>query len=503
MSARRLTLLNTSGETAPPFGIAEVANALPVPEGGDTTEGASVLEIRKPTGTGRVVAIAPCSIEDDRYGKGFTGDCHVRFTGSDPSPGDTLHATAGSWALSADGGGTGVVVAGDIRTIGTGETAFKIVRVEIGGGSGSGGGSLTRCVVYDDLPAGSFDSAGKFAVGADVRCLPVIDDAGEAPDLDAEFILAKWRSASSLALSEAGCCSGGDSESAPTGPRITTPVGPGSINRVKAGETLDLEITGVVPGESLTASIIAINPSTGATSGSAVTPAVTNNGDGTATAAAQSLSTLARGICRASITNGVNSHWVLVLNSSDEWEPGESNATGDIYWEGLPTTPDLDVASDDGTSSADNVTEDTTPTFKIQFSASEFIGLKDDVAGNLYLVNRATGAVTIVAGSAMDFSSMLTISKTTGTLSIGDYDVYSVLYMTFVNSGYTYDEWWSSPSRPLLTKIVADSSVVEAVVAKCRLGWLTTSGGVQYVTVDSCSRDVTEDEDAKLNPEEE
>jgi hypothetical protein len=149
VSARRLTLLNTSGETAPPFGIAEVAGALPVPEGGDASDGASVLEIRKPTGTGRVVAIAPRAIEDDRYGKGFTGDCHVRFTGSDPSPGDTLYATSGSWELSASGGGTGVVVAGDVRTIGTlpvdpedpqpGEDGFKTVRVEIGGGSGSGG----------------------------------------------------------------------------------------------------------------------------------------------------------------------------------------------------------------------------------------------------------------------------------------------------------------------------------------------------------------------------
>jgi hypothetical protein len=327
----------------------------------------------------------------------------------------------------------------------------------------------------------------------------VVEDSGESPDLTAEVINAKWRSSSALSLDESGCCSGGGGGATPTGPRITTPVGPGSINRVKDGETLDLAGTGAVPGESLTASIIAINPSTGATSGSAVAPTVTNNGDGTWTAAAQSLSTLARGICRASITNGSTTHWILLLNSLDEWESGESNMTGDVYWTGLPTTPDLDVASDDGTSSADNITEVTTPTFKVQFSGSEFIGLKDDVAGQLWIVNRATGAVTIVAGSVGDFTSMLTINQTTGTLSIGDYDVYSVNYMTFTNTGYTYDEWWSSPSRPLRTQIVADSSAADVTPRVCRLGWLTTVGGVQYVTVDACYRELTEDEITKLD----
>lgn len=366
-------------------------------------------------------------------------------------------------------------------------------------GGGSGGSTLTRVIVYDDLPAGTFNSEGKFTLGADVRCLPVIDDAGESPDLDAEFINAKWRSVSELVLGESGCCGSDGGGSVPTGPRISAPVGPDSINRVKDGETLDLSGTGAVPGETLTASIIAINPSTGATSGSAVTPAVTNNGDGTWDAAPQSLSGLARGICRASITNGPTTHYVLVLNSADEWEPGESNATGDVYWEGLPTTPDLDVASDTGLSAADNITDDTTPTFAIQWSASEFIGLKDDVAGSLYVVDQSDGTVTIVAGSAGDFSSLLTIDKTTGTLAVGTYEVYAVLYLTFTNSGYTYDEWWSSPSRALRLRIVEDADAVPATGRYCRLGFITVDNGVSYVTVDSCYRELTEDEITKLD----
>ncbi|QDV78094.1 hypothetical protein [Botrimarina mediterranea] len=126
-----LTLRNDAGETAPAFAISEVSDAAPVLyeiSTGSDIAADSVLVIRKPTGTGRVVAVGPAAIEDDRFGKGFTGDCFVRFTGSDPSPGDILYATSGSWAVSASGTGTGVTVAGDIRDMGS----YKIVRVEIG-----------------------------------------------------------------------------------------------------------------------------------------------------------------------------------------------------------------------------------------------------------------------------------------------------------------------------------------------------------------------------------
>lgn len=128
MTDRRLAILNTSGETAPAFGIAEVADAGAVAEAGGAVDGQSTLVIRKPTGAGRVVAVGTADVEDDRYGTAFTGDAFVRFTGTDPSPGDTLYATSGSWALSAAGTGTGVTVAGDVRDMG----AYKIVRVEIG-----------------------------------------------------------------------------------------------------------------------------------------------------------------------------------------------------------------------------------------------------------------------------------------------------------------------------------------------------------------------------------
>lgn len=509
MSFVRLRLLNTSGETAPPFAIAEVADAVPVPDvvESGTADADSVLEIRKPTGSGRVCAVGPAGIADDRYGKGFTGDCFVRFTGDDPSPGDTLKATAGSWALSASGTGTGVTVAGDIRTIGSGETAYKVVRVQIGGGPG-GGTTLTPVVVYDNLTGGTSDSEGLVTLGATSRCLPVVaDGAGWAPDLTAEFIDASLWSLASLDLSESGCC-GGDVVTVPTGPRITYPIGEGGINRVATGDTAAGSIvfsgTGAVPGESLTVGIQAINPTTGATTGSELTPTVTNNGDGTWTAASADLSALGRSLFRVYVTNDTNKHYLLFLWSDDEWDPtSNSNGLGIEYFDDKPNAPDLQTASDTGTNTADNVTDDDTPSFSITFEGN--FTPASNTHGLVYLVNQSTGAVTVVTGTATDFDSGLTITKTVGSaLADGVYEVQAVVYLDLTGGGYTYNTWYGPPSNPLRVTIVADASAVETppdTARYSRLGLLANLTGIgqAIVGIDKCRREITADEITKLD----
>jgi hypothetical protein len=359
------------------------------------------------------------------------------------------------------------------------------------GGGGEGGSDTSLVMVYDDLQGGSATEEGLVTWGDTVRCLPMIQgDTGLSPDLEASFTLAVYPSLGSLELAASGCCGSGASAE-PTGPRFNIPFGEEGINRIKNGQSITFTGTGAVPGEELTLTI---------TDGTnTVTPSVTNNGDGTWTSAADPLDTIIREISSVEISNGPNRHKLLLLNSEDEYEPGVSNATGDEYWTSLPNTPDLFVDSDTGESSSDNITDDRTPTFTVRFSGTEFVGLASDVQPRLVLINQGTGEVIVVLGSLGDFSETSTTTITLPEdLDYGVYEVQLVLYMTFDNSGFDYDEWWSPPSPPLRVQIVEDA---EAVPAKryARLGFLTTIGGVKYVTVDSCPRVISEAEAEKLD----
>lgn len=380
-----------------------------------------------------------------------------------------------------------------------GEPIFKVNRKPRGGGSSSPGTATSFVKIYDDLKGASPTATGGVTWNENVRTLPMIQTAtGLEPDLTKPFTLAKWPSMGSLSLSGSGCCGSDSTGAVPTGARIDNPTGPDGINRVKNGQTLTLEGTGAVPGESLTASIISINPTTGATVGSALEPVTTNNGDGTWGAAAQSLATLPRGLCLATITNGATQHSILVLNSLDEWEPGESNGTGLVYWTDKPDAPDLHVDSDTGDDTADNVTDDTEPTFTIRFGATEVITPGSDVEAILYLIDQSDGTVTAVTGELTDFNDGLTIQRAVDSpLAIGTYEVQAVLRLAF-DGGYPYNEWWSPPSNPLRLQVVED---VAAVPAKryARLGSITKIGGINYVSVDGCPVEITEAEAEKLD----
>jgi hypothetical protein len=379
-----------------------------------------------------------------------------------------------------------------------GEPIFKVMRKPRGGGGSSAPVPTDEVVQVfgtassDTLPAGSYTEAAVLTWGEDVLCLPLkVTTDGITPDLDAEFIRAKWPSLGSLSLGDSGCCGSDAGGAVPTGARITNPTGPDGINRVKNGQTLQLSGSGAVPGESLTATIIKINPTTGATVGSALTPTVTNNSDGSWNAAAQSLETLPRGLCLATITNGSTQHSILVLNSLDEWEPGVSNGTGLVYWNNKPDAPSLAGA-------ASSTTDDTEPTFSIRYGGSDVITPGGDVEALLYATDQETGDVIVATGSLTDFDEGLTIQRTVGSpLALGTYEVQVSLRLAFDNSGYDYDEWLSPPSNPFRLKVVAEGEAT-APTRFTRLGFVTTVGGVKYVMVDGCPREVTEEEAEKL-----
>lgn len=482
MSFRRLSLKNTSGETAPAFGIAEVADALPVPEGGATTDGASVLEIRKPTGAGRVVAIAPAAIEDDRYGKGFTGDAFVRFTGSDPSPGDVLYATSGSWAVSSGGTGTGVTVAGDVRDMG----GYKIVRVEIGGGSG-GGSSLTPVFVYSDLEGGTRDTEGAFTPGADVRYLPaILDGATFVPDLEAEFGTGKVWSLASLSMDATGCgCDDADGP-VPTGVLIDSGLGADGNDRVYDSDDdsgfVTITGTGVAPDATITVTIY--------DGTNTLTPAVTNNGDGTWEAAPADLTDdpFIKGVVRVTATDGATTD-VRVITYSGNDSPTELG-----FFTGRAPRPDMTAATDLGASDTDNTTSDRTPTFSCAHGGTAPV----DAGGptpRLYVKG-----VLVASGSISSYSTTIpvvsSVDLTPGSdLAYGYQNAQLVLEWTD-----TVDDYWGPPSLNLRINIDEDATEeTEPAKRYGRLGWVTSALGVNWVTVDKCRFERTEAENTKLD----
>lgn len=382
-----------------------------------------------------------------------------------------------------------------------GQPVFRVNRKPRGGGGSSAPAATdTPVIVYEDLTGASRDTTGKITLGAVARCLPVIaSGAGFVPDLEAEFIEGRVWSLGTIGIGDDCGCGGNCGGTVPTGPRISLPLGPEGINRVKNGQTLAVTGYNAVPGESLTLTIDdGVN--------TPVTPEVTNNGDGTWTAAATSIAALNRGVCVVEITNGATRHKTLILNSLDEWEPGSSNSTGAIYWTSRPPTPDLHVDSDTGASQSDNVTDSTSPSHTITFGGSTIITPGGDVEALLYFVNQDPGEdrgeVVVAGGTLADFDEGLVIERApSSALSVGTYEVSVVLRLHFDNSGYDYDEWWSPPSDPLRIEIVADIAEEETQLYG-RLGFCYSHPTLgNLLAVDGCSFPLSEAEVFKLTGE--
>jgi hypothetical protein len=381
---------------------------------------------------------------------------------------------------------------------------------KIGGGGGVGS-SLTLGMLYDNLTGQTYNEDGDIIPGATARVLPLI--AGTAPnsltaDLDAEFVNVQLWDLAGFAVGGESCCTGG-SDGAPTGPRITFAAGPDGINRFGTGDSLagsaQFSGTGAVPGELLDLTLQAINPTTGATTGSVITwtndgaSTLINNDDGTWDTTAQSLSAIARGLCLVKITNGSTLHAALVLWSDDEWDPiSNSNGIALEYFDDKPEPPNLQAASDTGGSSVDDITDDDTPSFSVTFSGASFTP-STSTHGLLYAVNQSTAAVTVVTGSGTDFNSGLTITKTIGSaLADGFYEFQFAIYHDLTGGGYTYNTWYSPPSNPLRVQIVADADAVETD-RYAHLCMYTTIGGVVYASPGRCRRPITAEEITKLD----
>ena len=379
-----------------------------------------------------------------------------------------------------------------------------------GGGSGSGG-SLTLGMLYENMAGQTYNEDGDIIPGTTARVLPM--KAGTAPnsltaDLDAEFVDVELWDLAGFAVGGDGCCSGG-SDGAPTGPRITFAAGPDGINRFATGDSLagsaQFSGTGAVPSELLELTLQAINPTTGATTGSVITwtndgdTTLINNDAGTWNTTAQSLSGIARGLCLVKITHGATLHPGLVLWADDEWDPtSNSNGVGQIYFDDKPNAPNLQAASDTGGSSVDDITDDDTPSFSVTFSGATYTP-GADTHGLLYAINQSTAAVTVVTGSGTDFDSGLTITKTIGSsLADGFYEFQFAIYNDRTGGGYTYNTWYSPPSNPLRVQIVADASAIETA-RYAHLCMYTTIGGVVYASPGRCKRPITADEITKLD----
>lgn len=492
-TTRRLTLRNDSTELAPAFGIAEVDDAAPVdyPVEGGTEDADSVLSVRKPTGTGRVVAVGPWSIpynaDPKRYGKGFTGDCFVRFSGSDPSPGDTLYATSGSWELSAAGTGTGVTVAGDVRTIGEGMSAYKVCRVEIGGGSGGGGGvDAQRCRVYDD-------TVNRVT---SVRCLIESFSGGEwVVDTDDDYTEAYPLFDQAVTLADDGCC-GGDGTLTAAGASIVTPIM--TDNRVTDAEETAVTIEAVdtlyyLPSRRAATCTITVTDGTNSVSDTASFDSADGTASVTLDFTAASPGALTKGVLKVTLepedagSNALPERSVALTYSNGD------DSTALAYFTGQAQTPDLVDASDTGASDSDNYTSDTTPTLRTVWNNTSPIGTGGPTprvyANGVLLVSGTSSSYD--TGPGEDVADL-----TPTTMSEGVYLIQ--LVYDYNPSGTSY---YSPASEPIEITISADADdEVSSTVRYYRQGVIQTIQGVVTLReISNCKMEMSEAEITKAD----
>jgi hypothetical protein len=357
------------------------------------------------------------------------------------------------------------------------------------GGSGSGGG-LTPCVVYGNaagkLAAGSYDSSGSFTPGDDARCLPVTTTDGvESPDLTADFILAKWRSAAELDLASSDCC-GSEPSVAPTGVLIDEGLGAAGNDRVYDDDDLSgaLVVTGRGVAEE---AVITVTITDGTNT---LTPTVTNNEDGTWTAASADLTAdpFIKGVVKITATDGATDDVRIIVYSGDD-SPTEIG-----HFTGRPPRPDMTAATDLGASDTDNRTSDTTPTFACAHGGVSPVDAGGPIP-RLYIKG-----VLVASGTLTSYSTTIpvvsSVDLTPGSaLDAGYQNAQLVLEWTD-----TSEDFFSPPSLQLRINIDEDATEeTEPAKRWCRLGWINEVNGVKWVDVDKCPREVTEDEITKLD----
>jgi hypothetical protein len=157
----RLVVRNAAGEAAPPYALAEISSA-------EDSGGESRLVIRKPTGSGQVVAVGPAGIAAGGIGYAFRGTPFVRVPAG--SAGSVVYAQASSWVASGTGAGAPIGVIGDARTVGADTVARCFVTADTQplavaqlNGNLTGGASTGVIDNFRSLTGGSPSSAPTIA----------------------------------------------------------------------------------------------------------------------------------------------------------------------------------------------------------------------------------------------------------------------------------------------------------------------------------------------------
>ena len=332
-------------------------------------------------------------------------------------------------------------------------------RPSSGGGSGGAGGTSSQAVrVYDDI-----------SDGASVRCLVADPSSSWAVDTDAAFVTAvPVDSKKVLTLGATGCC--GDGVAVPAG--IT-------INHV--GRHADADGDLVVSGGGIAANpsvSVTVTISDGTTD---KTPTVTNNGDGTWTAAAVNLSAstaLNAGLVTITATDSATTQ-VVAFQYDGATTPS-----------GTPLAPDAPKLSGGG-----SATDDTTPTMLVTSKDSQ------DPTGPIpdLMVNGAIVATTETRDVNF-FASALVDQELTPSSALTDPSRVTVqvrLWFDNSPSGAGAEDRYSAVSPPLVLRV--DSSTPPATRVH-RRGLTTTIGAVTLLTyLGDCSYENSTAENTKLD----
>jgi hypothetical protein len=485
MSVTRHLVKNTASETAPPFAVAEVVRAVPVTvaTASGTEAAESLLEVRKPTGEGRIVVIGPAGIAAGRSGVAYTGRPFVRFAGSDPAAGDSLRAKSGQWEAESDGAGASVTVDGDVRTKGESPSTYKIVRVETATPSGPAtpGASFERVRVYDDLQ-------GPHVA---VRCLKAtLSGQAFVVNTAAAFVDAYPVGDKPLTLNDSGCCGG---QGVLQGLRILPVLG---VNRITDDndDAVAVSMTGADPNGTVVLKIYGSGATI--TTGVGGVPAVVVSANGQATVAGIDVTGHGRGVLRFE-AQAFN----LASESYPKTTIGVTYAKGDNttelgWFTGMPASPDLVAASDTGVSDTDNVTADDTPTVSLTMGNIQGISNGTGPEAWVYL----DGVLFDDTGDVTDFNTSNPIQRTLATIAAGPHTLqFGQRLYDAAASGFT--EWLSPLSDALYLTINPDADATQDEPRVWRAGTISQMDGrtTLFWISDCAGGDLTEDEINKLD----